>query len=247
MVWHRKEMLPTYAALCRKIAQGLRGSEPEKDNIRLVTPMLSGIWADTVEPAIVPVARALWSLDEHGIEKLEEAYALDSAKQRQLYLADPKAADARRVEKTLGYVRMFAGTLGQDQVRKITAATLAVHMPYQAWITDRDRRKRDLLALLRQHQSELMVEGALHDWWLRSRVSGSQVQPGQMDQSEVKQFFLDVTQALTPAQRDNAARELEAYATEFDQLAAEPPGPQTRPLMPLDQQANPLQTPHGNP
>lgn len=229
MAWHRKEMLPTYASVCRKMAQGFRGAEPEQDNIRLVTPMLSGVWADTVQPMIEPIARAMWSLDQKGIERLAQAYTADSLKQRQLYLDDPAEADRRRVRKTLDYVTMFAGIPDARQIRQITDATLAVHMPYEAWVTDRERRKRDLLELLRSHQSELLVEAALHDWWLRSRISGNRVLPGQLDLREVKQFFLRLTQILTPAQRENTARELESYAAEFDELASESPAPQTAP------------------
>ena len=109
----------------------------------------------------------MWSLDERGINKLEQAYAADSIKQRQLYLEDPAAADRRRVNKVLGYVRDFSGKLTEGQVKRITEITLAVHMPHQDWVTDRELRKRDLVELLRAKKSRLGIEAALRDWWLR--------------------------------------------------------------------------------
>ena len=53
------------------------------------------------------------------------------------------------MDKTLGYVREFAGSLSGAQVARIREITLAVHMPYEDWVTDRELRKRDLVELLR--------------------------------------------------------------------------------------------------
>ena len=77
-----------------------------------------------------------------------------------------------------------------------------------------------------------MIEAALRDWWLRSRISGARVERGQMDVNEVKKFFLGITELLTPAQREAAALKMEGYAREFDELTRDAPGPQPRPLIP---------------
>jgi hypothetical protein len=222
--WHRKEMLPAYAALCRKLARGFRGQERDEANVEEATPMLSTVWLDTVEPMITPVAGALESMDAKGIARLEEAYAKDSEKQRKLYLDDPAAAERRRVQKTLAYVEDFSGPLSPAQKEAIGALASGIPMPYAFWVADRERRKRELVALLKAHEGKAAIEAALRDWWLKSRISQGAPAEGQMDVREVKRFFLGTLRALTPAQREAAALKMEAYAAQFDELSRDSKG-----------------------
>ena len=217
--WHRKEMLPAYAALCRKLARGFRGQERDEDNVAQATPMLSTLWSDTLEPMISPLAGALESMDEKGIARLEAAYAKDSARQRKLYLDDPAGAQKRRIQKTLAYVEDFSGPLSPAQKEAIGALAAGIPMPYALWVADRERRKQELIAILKAHKGEAAIEAALRDWWLKSRVSQGAPAEGQMDVRELKRFFLGTLRALTAAQREAAALKLEAYAGQFEELS----------------------------
>src|SRR6185503_1123476 len=96
--WHRKEMLPRYAALARRLAKGFRGEEKAEDNIREMLPLLNQAWQDTMEPAYLPMAEAMISLDERGLKYLETSYAVENARQRKNYLKDPELAKKRRVK-----------------------------------------------------------------------------------------------------------------------------------------------------
>lgn len=218
-LWHRKEMLPTYATLCRKLALGLRGIEPAEENIRLVTPMLNGVYASTVEPAIAPAATALMSLDEKGIASLEKKYAEETAKNRKRYLEDPEGANERRIKRTIKSMTDFTGPLSEDQKLRVKELTLGVTMPYAAWIADREQRKADLIQLLREKKSRQLVEASLRDWWLKPRVGGSKSDAARMDQEQVKVFFLGIVELLTPEQREKAARRVEDYAADFEALS----------------------------
>ena len=227
--WHRRQMLPAYASLCRKLARGFRGQEKEELNVNEATPLLSSLWLDTIEPMIPPVAEALASLDAKGIDYLEAAYAKDSEKQRRLYLDDPPAAEARRVQKTVDYVEGFSGQLSPDQKEKVAALALAVNMPYAFWVADREHRKLEMVSLLRARKGLPAIQAALRDWWLRSRISKAAPSQGQMDLRQVKQFFLGTLRVLTPAQREAAAMKMDDYARQFEELSRDTVKAQPKP------------------
>ena len=216
--WHRKEMLPAYAALCRKLSKGFRGEEKEEDNVAAATPLINKLWQDTVDPVVRPVAVAMLSLDDKGLKYLEEAFAESNRKERKLYLEDPEAAKKRRIKRTLGYVRDFAGSLSDEQEKKIGELTLALKVPDEAWILDRERRQKEILGLLREKKGLDQVEASLRRWWVGSRTK-AEGDPATIKESDLEAFFLGVLRALTPAQRLNAAKVMDAYALDFEELA----------------------------
>jgi hypothetical protein len=90
MAWHRRQMLPAYAAACRKLSRGLRGLEPAKDNIEAMTPLLGALYADGMEPLIKPTAKLLAGLDSKQVDFLDAALQKEVAKQRQKIEANHK-------------------------------------------------------------------------------------------------------------------------------------------------------------
>jgi hypothetical protein len=219
--WHRKEMLPAYAVICRRIAQGLRGTENPDDNIRYVLPRLNQLYDDTVRPMAGPVAAAMVSLDAKGRLALAGAFAQERANEKKRYLDDPVGTRKRRVEKTLERVSEFAGDLSREQKAKIAAIALALPMPVNAWATELERRHDALIAMLQSGKSEPAVEAFLLDWWLESRVNNADKAAAQISDAALHKFCLGILETLTPAQRENAARTMEDYAADFEWLASQ--------------------------
>lgn len=218
--WHRKEMLPRYAALARRLAKGFRGEENPEDNMKVMMPLLNQAWQETLEPAYAPLAEAMASLDERGLKYLETSYAVDNAKQRKHYLKDPEAAKKRRVKRNLTYVADFAGELSEEQKKKIAEIVLSTRVPSGAWIENRERRQGQLMALLKGKKDKGEIVALLRDWWTNSRLDEKGKDEAKMDSAEVRVFFMRLLEVLTPEQRERGAKKMEDYALKFEELAA---------------------------
>jgi hypothetical protein len=221
--WHRATMLPAYAAACRRLALGLRGKEEPSQNIAQVTPLLTTLYCDTMQPLVAPSAALLASLEAPQIDYLEAALKDELKEQRKDFLEDPAAAQQRRLEKSVVYVEDYAGALDEGQKRQVEALTLAVHVPSQAWIEDRQRRAEDLLRLLRssepQAQKQVEAQAILGKWWLRGRMAQDSSDKTRMDPEALKAYFLGVFKLLRPEQRQKAAARMEALAQGMESLA----------------------------
>jgi hypothetical protein len=217
--WHRREMLPLYAGVCRRIAQGFRKAEKPEDNIAAVMKLSEEAWRKTLEPMIPPLAKLMAGMDAKGIFKLEQAYKEDSELQHKLYTQDPEAALKRRAAKTVAYVEDFAGSLSKEQEGKIEAISRSLKAPNRAWLEDRERRKAGMIRILKEGKGAPAVEQALRAWWLRSRVGGEK-DPTRIEDGELEKYFLEIEEALSPGQLEKAAQKMEKYASDFEDLAA---------------------------
>ena len=218
MRWHRKTMLPAYAAACRKLALGFRGGEAASANVDASMLLLNSLYAQTLGPLAKPAAGILAHLRAPQIEFLAKALEKDQAEKRKQYLADPEEAKQARAKRALDYVGEFAGSLSQAQKDKIASLTLALHVPVDAWLADREQRGQELLALLKAKKGAPEIEAFLRAWWLHGR--DSKPDPTRVDPVELKAYFLGVMEVLTPEQREHAAKKLEEYAENFEELAA---------------------------
>jgi hypothetical protein len=220
MAWHRRQMLPAYAAACRKLSRGLKGLEPAKDNIEAMTPILGALYADGMEPLIKPTAKLLAGLDSKQVDFLDAAMQKEVSKQRQKILDSHKDPEkVKSIKRTLGYIEDFAGPLSREQKEKIKALSLAVHVPAEAWLLEREKRDKRLMELLRGEKNQEALEAWLKEAWLRGRMSESKSDPDRVNAVGLKAYFLGVLEVLTPQQRVRAAEVLEDYARDFEELA----------------------------
>jgi hypothetical protein len=221
--WHRSTMLPAYAAACRKLSRGLRGQEEAGGNIAQVTPLLTTLYCDSMEPLVAPSAALLAGLKGPQMDYLEAALKEDLREQRKEFLEDPSAAQKRRLERSVGYVEDYAGGLDADQKRQVEELTLAVHVPTQAWIEDKEKRSADLLKLLRSSEPEAQkkaeAEKLLGSWWLRGRMAPDSRDKTRMDPEKLKSSFFGVYKLLRPEQRERAAKNMDSLAESFEALA----------------------------
>jgi hypothetical protein len=219
--WHRREMLPAYAVLCRRMAKGVRGGENFEDNVRFVMPQITELYHETLKPMAGPIAVAMLSLNAQGLHSLQTAFDDANAEEKKRNLDDPDAARKRRAQRTLLVLREFTGELTKEQEKQITEITMAFPMPLAAWQAQREFHQGELIGILKTKRSLAAVENCLTNWWLAPQSASTDKDAAEMDDREVTRFFKEILEILTPIQRENVAERLEAYASDFDELAAQ--------------------------
>jgi hypothetical protein len=234
--WHRREMLPAYAEALHILADGLTATAGARTQ-RLAGPLLSGLWAQTLEPLFRPGAVLLCSLSPQQIQAFRLKLEARTEKQRQLYLVDPEKAFQRRLAKIRGYIEDYSSKLSPDQAAKLESLSRAFVIPYEAWINNKARRQQELLRLLSEKRGPAAVQAHLRDWWLSPRSGGTWREDWQWDEKAEADYTREVLNLLYPIQRQRLATKLTAMAAELEGILPEPgltprPGPTAQPVLP---------------
>jgi hypothetical protein len=229
--WHRQQALPAYAEALHSLAAGLSGSAAARSS-RLAGPLLTGLWAQSVEPLIKPSAALLCSMDHAQLQAFREKLAQRSRRQRQLYLDNPEKAFQRRFKTLRSYMEDYAGGLSAPQVQRFETLSRSFVIPYRAWIEHKERQQQELLRLLEEHHGVEAVQGFLRDWWLGPRSGGEGREAWQWDEKAQDDYVKGTLDLLDPLQRQRVAVRLENLARDFETLHANPE-PAPRPTAPL--------------
>ena len=216
MAWHRRNMLPAYAEACKKLAKGLRGEEKPEENIPAILAMGDTLYAQTMRPMIGPTAGLLASLNDAQIAHVKEVQDKELAGQKTKYTETQKEDSTKKNQKAyFKFLEEFTGKISQEQRDKIIALPLRVTT--EAWMADKEKRNRELIALLYERKGQPSLESFLASWWLRDR---SKPDPTRMDPKEVQAYFVSFYGILDESQRLRAAEKLEGFARDFEELAA---------------------------
>ncbi len=220
--WNKAHMMPAYGAALRNIAAGLTSTAEGGKDIALTSALLTGLYAQSLEPLLKPTSALLHSFDSAQITGLEARFREHQEAQRKLYLSDPEKTLRTRIDKLRATLEDWGGKLSSEQRTRLEALVRGFPIPYQAWLDDRVRREAELIAVLRERRSESLLQALLRDWWLRPRSGGEDREAWQWDEHALERHVKDVLGVLEPGQKAQISRKLTELAGELESLAVEP-------------------------
>lgn len=224
--WHRRQELPRYADLLQRLAAQMPG------------PLDAGAWCslagevrtnlERVAVAGVPGAAALATrLQPSQLQVLARKHAKTNADYRSKWLDGPaEKLRERRFVQALERIEMVYGRLDEAQRTVLQAQLDRSRYTAQQAYAGRLQRQQDLLATLHQVVEGPMpapaAQAALQAVARRGLYGGDAAARAETEGrlQETCQAMAAVHASTTPAQRDNATRRLQGYASDFRILAA---------------------------
>ncbi len=234
MAWHRTTQLRDYAQLIEAERRRLDGPVSAADVLAFNQAVNARLLAlgDRAAPDLAQLAL---TLAPDQLARMQRKLANDNVKARRelVQFAGRETLD-ERVQKYAERADFWFGSLTREQLDRVRAM-LEKHPDSSAWWMDeRERRQRELLALLQriQHERPSAEVGAA---WLRSYFAQLQNPAEPERRARIQEFravnaelIAQLVNTATPDQKAALSRRLAGFAQDFTALAAErialPPG-----------------------
>mgnify|MGYP006270612709 CR=1 FL=1 len=215
MRWHRATMVPQYAQFVRDVARSIESRRLTPQRYERLRQKAESLFDDTVAPFPAKLAE-LWLADRKAQAKALEAgmrEQLNEYRQEDETLAD-------RVESIRESFEDFLGQLDARQTRVIRTTAQAFAAMRSRWLDERERRQRELAAMVRESGSAKQIAGYLQAWWTApERISPVSYQAQLARRRRVLDDLLwGVLSELDEAQRGELVETLEGYAQQLEEL-----------------------------
>jgi len=226
LAWHRRHELPRLVELLR----GAQALAPED-----ITPQQACEFADQIRDRLLAVAvqaegpgtGLALSLGEAQLQQLERKYAKNNAEYRKEWLErTPARWQEKRYERILERNEDFYGRLEPFQRELLKQQVAQSRFDPHAFDAERRRRQQEVLALLRRFQTERTppaeARAAIHAYVLRiaDPPAGPWRDRQQALQHEGCRNVAALHNSTSAAQREQAARRLQAYERDLGELFA---------------------------
>lgn len=233
LAWHRRHELPKVAVLLQQ-AQALAPDEiTPKQACELLDAFRARLLtvAERGAPAAAELAR---SLNEAQLQQIERKYQKINAAYAEDWLdRSPTQQREKRFDQLLDRSEDFYGRLDAGQRDLLRQQVDRSAFDPREVDADRRRRQQEVLSLLRRVQAQQLPPRetqALIQAYVR-QVTEPAPGPTATRQAAMMQEACDTVAVLhnrtSAAQRDKAARRLQAYANDLRQLAEVPRAPDT--------------------
>jgi hypothetical protein len=225
MAWHRATQLTDYAAFIQHTRTRLDGGVSPAEVLEF-NAGLNARLAALGERAAPDAAALALTLTPAQIDQVERRLIDDNVKARKESAQELKQAVDERAKKYAERSEFWLGKLSEQQLQIVRASLADRPVDSLYWIEARERRTRDLVAMLRRIQAERpSVEVAAN--WFRAYFR-ELARPSNADQRaraeafrrDNAQLVAQLVNSATPAQRAHLDRKLSGFAAEFVQLAA---------------------------
>ena len=225
--WHRATQLPDYAALLARAAQEVMADAGPAQVCGWLDTVAVRIDAAAAE-ALPALAATAVTLAPAQIDRIERRLAKNDEKFREEQVDAPAAAVAeRRLDKAVDRGQQLYGRLGAAQREQLARNIAASPYDAELALAERQRRRRELVGLLRRVRAErmdavqLQAQAAAFVERLRHPPDG----PWRAHQQQMRAFNCDAAARLhnltTPEQRQAAARRLAGWERDLRALAAD--------------------------
>lgn len=230
LAWHRSTQLRDYASFVETARARLDGPVTAADVLEFNQALNARLLAigDRLAP---DVAQLALRLKPEQIDRLAKRFSENTNKaRRELVRAGDRDNLDERAQKTAERAEYWFGTLTRLQMDAVRTS-LASRPANDAWrFGERDRRQRDLVALLRRIQAERPDE-AVAARWVRAYFAQIALPPeperrAQVDASRRSnaELIAELVNRATPEQRAALSRKLAGFAQDFVALSAQAPG-----------------------
>jgi hypothetical protein len=225
--WHRSTQLREYAAVLAD-AQSRVAGQVSAAEVREFNRQINRGFAAIADRAAPDLAQLALTLRPAQVERLAERLDRDTSKARRelVRFAGPESAE-QRIERAFERAEEWLGPLSTAQ-RDLIRSSLDRRPDAQAaWMEERERRQRDLVAVLTRIRSEQPPQ-ATATAWLREYFADVAEPRDAQRRARVEQIRGDnaaliaqLVNSATPAQRATLTKKLRSYADDFDALAAQ--------------------------
>ena len=224
MSWHRATQLPDYAAFLQQTRGRLEASVTAVEVVEFneaLNQRLSAL-GERIAPDFAALALTLTA---EQIEQIERKLIDDNVKARKETARELKQAIDARAKKYAERSEFWFGRLTPEQVQLVRTSLVSRPVDSLYWIEARERRTRDLVALLRRIHAERPAEDTAARW-IRAYFA-ELARPSNADQRaraeafrrDNAQLVAQLVNSATPEQRAHLDRRLSGFASEFVQLA----------------------------
>jgi hypothetical protein len=217
---HRSEELPAWVALLRRIADLVEARQPEAGALLAEMEHARALTERSTRLLLRPAAEALARLGPAQIEHLARAMEDDNDEFAEEFLDPaPERRAAARVQRTREAIERWSGRLDAAQRAQVAALMASVPDGAEAWRDYREAWQATLLARLEAGDDADTLERLLHDWW----IGDAGMDPAYAAQLErnravIAEGLAELIVALSPGQRERAARRLRDVATDLEEL-----------------------------
>jgi hypothetical protein len=227
LAWHRSTQLHAYARFLddteRKVGNGRVGA----DDVLAFQQAMHEKLMRVGEQAAPELARLALTLTPAQVDHFADKLAKDDAKTRRelLKLAGRQTLDDR-VEAYAERAQSWFGSLSKEQLEMVRSALAAQPSGQQLWMEERERRQRDLVALLRtivdEKPSELIAADRLRAYFAQLAQPADEARRARVQENwrDNAQLIAQLINTATPAQKAALAGKLRGYAQDFNALAS---------------------------
>jgi len=225
MAWHRTTQLNDYAAFIQRTRGSLDDGVTQAEVIEF-NEGLNARLAVLGERAAPDAAALALTLTPAQIDHIEHKLVDDNTKARKESAKELKQAVDERAKKYAERSEFWLGKLNSEQMRLVRASLADRPVDSLYWIEARERRTRDLVALLRRIQAERPSEETAAVWFrayfreLASPSNADQRARAEAFRRDNAQLVAQLVNSATPEQRAHLDRKLSGFAAEFVQLAS---------------------------
>lgn len=221
--WHRDEQLPDYSRFLADIKKRGQHDFTTADAAWLVEGAKTR-FRTLARHGARDAAELLATLTPDNIRALEKQYDKVNQKFVREYKLNGSIEDRKRarLDRTLKQLRDWAGPLTHAQEERIKAVNDAIPSTDALRHQDRQRRQKELIALLQLRHNKAEFAPQLQTWltdWEKGRTP--EFDKAQQESYEKRvALHLEVERMLTPQQREHVLYKLQGYIDDIQALAA---------------------------
>ena len=221
MATHRREELPGYVQTLGTVRamsrDGLDGRE-----VDWIFDATRNHLRTAVDRTIPAVAAVLADMDDTQIAHLSERIAKANEEFRERHLeGSAQQRRAARTQRLVKGLKRWTGKLREEQVRLVDEMQTRIPDGAAQWLTYRERRQRELLALLRSGADAGRISAQLRAWWIHLAGRGETLERLNEAQTEGwKNLVLALDGTLSPEQRTRVDERLGKLIAEMRRIVA---------------------------
>jgi hypothetical protein len=224
--WHRSTQLAGYSRLLKEATQKAAGPLAVAD-VREFNAEVNRKLGVVGEQVAGDLARLALTLQPAQVDRLAERLARDTSKARRELIRFAGAESLeQRVERAADRAESWLGRLSPAQHEMIRASIARRPDAHEAWLQERERRQRELVAVVSRIRTE-QPSAETAATWMRDyfaqlaepRDPERRARLAQM-RADNAELIAQLVNGATPAQREHLARKLRGYAADFEALAA---------------------------
>jgi hypothetical protein len=224
MAWHRATQLADYAAFVQTARLRIDGSVTPVEVLDFNEGLMARL-AALGERAAPDAAALALTLTPAQIDQVERKLVDDNIKARKQSAQEVAQAVDARSKKYAERFEFWLGKLNPQQMQLVRASLAGRPVDSLYWIEARERRTKDLVAMLRRIEAERPPEAVAANWFrayfreLARPSNADQRARAEAFRRDNAQLIAQLVNSASPEQRVHLDRKLAGFATEFVQLA----------------------------
>lgn len=225
MDWHRATQLPDYATFIQGARGRLDSGTITPAEVLAFNEGLNARMAALGERAAPDIAALALTLTPAQIDQVERKLVDDNIKARKESSLEVKQEVDARAKKYAERAEFWLGKVSDQQARLIRASLATRPADSLYWIEARERRTKDLVAMLRRIQAERPSEAVAANWFrayfrdLARPANADQRARAEAFRRDNARLIAQLVNSATPEQRAHLDGKLSGFESEFVQLA----------------------------